>query len=149
MPADTRTSASPALAASLRVAVARLSRRLRTERLVGAEVSLGQLGVLARLSCDGDLSSGALAQSEGVKPPSMTRTIAGLEALGMVERSAHPTDRRQVVVSITERGEETLQADRRRREHWLAKALGELTADERAILAAAAPLLEKLSGSRP
>ena len=144
---ETRT-VSPALASSLRVAIARVNRRLRAERLHGAHVSLGQIGVIARLSCDGDQTIGWLAESEGVKPPSMTRTIASLEELGLVRRRPHPTDGRQVLVTLTPEGKETLMADRRRRDAWLARGLAELTPDERAILAAAAPLLERLAGGR-
>ncbi len=148
MPAAAETrNVSPALASSLRVAIARVNRRLRTERLHGAEVSLGQIGVIARLHCDGDLSIGALAESEGVKPPSMTRTIASLEELGLVSRRPHPSDGRQVLVTLTAEGRDTLVADRRRRDAWLARALAELAPDERAVLAAAAPLLERLAGS--
>ena len=149
MPAAAETrSVSPALASSLRVAVARLGRRLRHERLDGAEVSLGQIGVIARLHCDGDQTIGWLAESEGVRPPSMTRTIASLEQLGLVRRRPHPTDGRQVLVTLTPEGKATLLADRRRRDAWLARALCDLTPDERAVLAAAAPLLERLAGSR-
>jgi DNA-binding MarR family transcriptional regulator len=144
---ETRTP-SPALASSLRVAIARVNRRLRAERLHGAQVSLGQIGVIARLHCDGDQTIGRLAESEGVKPPSMTRTIASLEVLGLVRRRPHPSDGRQVLVALTDEGKATLLADRRRRDAWLACALAELTPDERGVLAAAAPLLERLAESR-
>jgi DNA-binding MarR family transcriptional regulator len=148
MPAavETRT-VTPALASSLRVAIARLNRRLRTERLSGAEVSLGQLGVLARLHCDGDLTIGALAESEGVKPPSMTRTIAAMEERSLVLRRPHATDGRQVLVALTPDGRATLTADRRRRDVWLMRALADFTPEERSVLAAAAPLLERLAES--
>jgi DNA-binding MarR family transcriptional regulator len=149
MPAAVETrSATPALASSLRVAIARVNRRLRAERLDGAEVSLGQIGVIARLHCDGDRTIGWLAESEGVRPPSMTRTIASLEERGLVSRRPHPSDGRQVLITLTPEGRATLMADRRRRDAWLACALSELTPDERAVLAAAAPLLERLAGSR-
>ena len=149
MPAAAETrSVSPALASSLRVAIARVGRRLRAERLEGSEVSLGQIGVIARLFVDGDQTIGALAESECVRPPSMTRTITSLEELGLVHRRPHPTDGRQVLITLTPDGRETLMADRRRRDAWLAKGLAELTPEERAILTAAAPLLERLAGSR-
>ena len=144
-----RTENPTALAATLRVSISRLNRRLRTERAEYAEVSLGALAVLARLHRDGVTTSGALATLEGVRPPSMTRIIATLEADGLVERSAHPDDGRQQLVALTPHGAEVLQTDRRRREAWLARALTELTSEERGLLAAAAPLLERLSTSRP
>jgi DNA-binding MarR family transcriptional regulator len=138
-----------ALAATLRVSVSRLSRRLRTERAEGAEVSLGGLAVLARLHGDGPSTAGVLAAQEGVRPPSITRILDALEGDGLVGRSPHPEDGRQVLVAITDRGRTVLQADRRRREAWLARALAELTPEERSVLAAAVPLLERLSVSRP
>lgn len=138
-----------ALAASLRVSISRLNRRLRTERAECAEVSLGALAVLARLHRDGSSTASALATHERVRPPSMTRIVDALERDGLVARSPHPDDGRQVMVTITVRGSEVLQADRRRREAWLARALGELTPGERRVLAEAAPLLERLSTSHP
>lgn len=136
------------LAASLRVSVARLHRRLRTEDVDQLGVSVGGVAVLALLSREGDLSIGQLAAAERVQPPSMTRTVTCLEADGYVERCAHPTDGRQVVVRLSDKGRDLLAAERRRRDAWLAKRLRELTADERAVLRQAAPILEKLSHSQ-
>ena len=59
----------------------------------------------------------------------------------------HPTDRRQVVLTVTAEGRELVHQVRRLREAWLAKRLQELTPQERATLRAAAPILEKLSQS--
>ncbi|HSV38379.1 MAG TPA: MarR family transcriptional regulator, partial [Nocardioidaceae bacterium] len=90
---------------------------------------------------------GQLATHERVQPPSMTRTVTNLEAEGYVVRRPHETDGRQVVVSIAPKGETTLQADRRRRDAWLAQRLRELTQEERSLLRQAAPILEKLGRS--
>ncbi len=145
MPTPTPT----ALAATLRVSIARLNRRLRTERAEYAEVSLGMLAVLGRLHREGPATLGALARLEGVRPPSMTRIVDSLQEDGLAERGPHPDDRRQVLVDITERGTQVLLTERRRREAWLARALTVLTPQERAVLAEAAPLLERLSTSGP
>jgi DNA-binding MarR family transcriptional regulator len=75
----------------------------------------------------------------------MTRTIARLEADGLLTRSPHPTDRRQVVLSLTPAGDKLLKEERRRKEAWLAQRLAELTPEEQAILRQAAPILERLS----
>ncbi len=159
MPTATTSTRPTALAATLRISIARLNRRLRTERsqrpdgdATGggddrSEVSLGQLAVLGRLHREGPATPGTLAQAERVKRPSMTKIIAALEEDGMVQRTPHPDDRRQVLVSPTERGVEVLLAERRRREAWLARALTRLSPAERALLAQAAPLLERLSTS--
>ena len=77
----------------------------------------------------------------------MTRTVTCLESEGLVQRRPHPTDGRQVVISLTEKGEELVAAERRRRDAWLARRLRELTPDERAALRKAAPILERLSNA--
>jgi DNA-binding MarR family transcriptional regulator len=106
-----------------------------------------QLAALAALEVHSAMTPGELAEHEKVQPPSMTRVIAALEELGLVMRAPHATDRRQVVLTATERGRELVHQSRRLREAWLAKRLRELTPQERAVLRAAAPILEKLSQS--
>ena len=142
-----RTDAT--LATALRISVSRLARRLRVERLAPelAEPALSdtQLAALATLERHGAMTPGELAEHEKVQPPSMTRVIAALADWELVTRSPDPTDRRQVILSVTSRGRELVQQARRRREAWLARRLAELTPQERAALLAAAPILEKLS----
>ena len=139
------------LATALRISVSRLARRLRVERLAPelAEPALSdtQLAALATLERHGAMTPGELAEHEKVQPPSMTRVIAALADWDLVTRSPDPTDRRQVILSVTSRGRELVQQARRRREAWLARRLAELTPQERAALLAAAPVLEKLSQS--
>jgi DNA-binding MarR family transcriptional regulator len=147
-PQQTRSDAG--LATALRISVSRLARRLRAERLAkGLEPGLSdtQLAALASLERHSAMTPGELADHEKVQPPSMTRVIAALEELGLVMRAPHATDRRQVVLTVTDRGREVVQQSRRLREEWLAKRLRELTPQERAALRAAAPILEKLSQS--
>lgn len=134
------------LASGLRISVARLSRRLRSERDPESELlPVGQLSVLGALSRHGECSVGELAALERVQPPSMTRTVTCLEEGGYVVRRPHETDRRQVVVALSAQGLETLGADRLRRDAWLAQRLRELTPDERRVLRQAAPLIERLA----
>jgi DNA-binding MarR family transcriptional regulator len=133
------------LAAALRISVARLTRRLRSERDPRNELSIGQLSVLGVLFREGPCSIGELAAHERVQPPSMTRTVNCLEEAGYVVRRAHATDRRQVVIELADLGITTLEADRRRRDAWLAQRLRELTPEERSVLRKAAPVLERLA----
>jgi len=132
------------LASALRVSLARLNRRLRRQ---AAEHSLTptQLATLASVERHPGVTPGELAEHEKVQPPSMTRVIAVLESRGLIERTPHPTDRRQVTVTCTEAGVALLRQERRKKEAWLAQRLKELTPEERAALRAAAPVLEKLS----
>ena len=135
------------LAAALRISVARLTRRLRSERDPQNELSIGQLSVLGTLYRSGACSIGELATHERVQPPSMTRTVNCLEDAGYVARRPHETDGRQVVIELAAKGAATLEADRRRRDAWLAKRLRELTPEERSVLRQAAPILERLANA--
>jgi DNA-binding MarR family transcriptional regulator len=140
-----------ALATAMRISVSRLARRLRVERLGlgGTETVLSdiQLAALAALERHDSMTPGELAEHEKVQPPSMTRVIALLEERGLVRRQPHTTDRRQVILTVTDEGRNVVQRVRRRREAWLAQRLQELSPDERQILRAAAPILEKISQS--
>lgn len=134
------------LAAELRLSVMRLRRRLANERHPDNELSLNQMAVLGCLHRNGGaLTVGELAAAERVQPPSMTRTVNCLEQSGDVVRRPHESDGRQVVVQLSDAGRARLLADRDRRTAWLARRLGELTPDERAILRRAAPILEDLA----
>jgi DNA-binding MarR family transcriptional regulator len=129
---------------SLRSAVMRLSRRLRHQR-VDETLSPTEMSVLGTLARCGTATPGELARKEHVQPPSMTRIVAMLEAKGLVRRDPHPDDRRQVVVRQTEQAEAMLIESRRRRNAWLSQLTERLTDEERAVLRAAAPVLEKLA----
>jgi DNA-binding MarR family transcriptional regulator len=145
-----QTKSDAGLASALRISVSRLARRLRAERLAkGLEPGLSdtQLAALAALERHGDMTPGELADHEKVQPPSMTRVIAVLEEHGLVMRGPHATDRRQVVLAVTQAGRDVVLQSRQLREAWLAQRLRELTPQERATLRAAAPILEKLSQS--
>lgn len=147
-PQETRSDAG--LASALRISVSRLARRLRAERRSeGLEPDLSdtQLAALAALERHSAMTPGELADHEKVQPPSMTRVITVLEDRGLVMRAPHASDRRQVVLTVTEYGREVVQQSRMLREVWLAKRLRELTPQERSALRAAAPVLEKLSQS--
>jgi DNA-binding MarR family transcriptional regulator len=143
----TQTRSDAGLSTALRISVSRLARRLRVERQAEGLASLSdtQLAALAVLEKHPLMTPGELADHEKVQPPSMTRVIAVLEERKLVMRAPHPTDRRQVVLTVTEEGRALVVQARRRRDAWLAKRLKELTPDERAVLRAAAPVLEKLS----
>src|SRR4051812_36775065 len=146
MPTVERVARTDAgLASSLRVSVARLSRRLRSEHGATLDVSISGVSVLGHLFREGERTIGQLASAERVQPPSMTRTVTCLEQEGYVERRPHPTDGRQVVVRLSPKGEDLVKAERRRRDAWLAQRLMELSPEDRNLLRQAAPILERLS----
>ncbi len=130
----------PRLASDLSLAVVRLARQLRFRR-PDSPVSLTQLSALATVAKEGPMTPGALASRERVRPPSMTRVIASLVDVGFIDRTAHPDDGRQVLITVSASGTELIEAERRASREWLAQRLAELTADERATLLAAADLM--------
>ena len=133
-----------ALAHDLRLAVMRFSRRLRNQR-VDQSVTLTHLAALSTLKRHGPMSPGELAGHERVQPPSMTRVVVALEGMGLVTRSPHPTDGRQVVIDLTPAAEELLSAEAQAREAWLSGMLQQLSAEERAVLREAAAIMDKLA----
>jgi len=130
------------LASELRVVIGHLVRRLRAEH----RFSLSQAAVLGRLDREGTRSIGDLAVAERVRPQSMTQTVADLESDGLIARHADPADGRRILVELTDEGRRTLEADRRQREGWLARAIAEdLSQQEQQVLARALALLGRIS----
>ncbi|AIY02857.1 Transcriptional regulator, MarR family [Arthrobacter sp. PAMC 25486] len=132
-----------ALAAELRVAIMRTSRRLRAEAAT-REISPGQYSVLAGILAS-PLTVGQLAAREQIQAPSMTRIVNALDVAGFVGREENPQDKRQVLVRITEPGAAALLRARSKRTAWLAKQVAALTPQERATLHEAAMILQEMS----
>lgn len=137
-------SSASVLAGELRVALAKSTRRIRSRR-GAADLPDTQFNVLALLLREGPQTPGALADVEHVQPPTMTRTVNALVALGFAAKAPHPTDGRQVVVSLTAAGEAEVRETRRRRDAWLADRIRAFTPAERATLAEAAVLLRRIA----
>lgn len=132
------------LAAQLRVVTVRLARRLRQLDTAADGITMSMVSALYVLERSGSMNLGDLAAAEQVQPPTMTRIVARLEEMGFVERGAFAGDRRVVVLSLTDRGRTLVEESRRRRTAALAANLAGLSADERALLEAAVPLLDRL-----
>jgi DNA-binding MarR family transcriptional regulator len=132
--------------ADLTLAVGQLLRRLRSEANP-SELSISQMGALARLEQIGAMTTADLARAESMKPQSMGTVLASLEQEGLVIRQPHPTDGRQVLFAMTERGRE----ERRRRHiakrNWLVAAATKLDQAELQTLAAAIPLIRRIGES--
>ena len=133
-----------ALAHDLRLSVMRFSRRLRNQR-ADTSVTLTHLAALSTLKRHGPMSPGELAGHERVQPPSMTRVVVALEGMGLVTRTPHPTDGRQVVIDLTPAAEDLLSAEARAREAWLSGQLQDLSPEERTVLREAAVIMDKLA----
>ena len=127
----------------LRVALARLSRRLRKHQLAGLTPT--QLAALATVERSGPMRLGDLAAAEGIAPSTLTRLVTALEDSGYVRRYADPTDARASTLAITPRGHDMLERLRTETTMVLTQSLMLLTPAQRAALAEALPVLEQLA----
>ena len=132
------------LANELRLAIHRLTRRLRQQHPTH-EMTLTQISALAIIWREGPITAGELAQREQVRPPSITRVVDGLEAAGVVVRKDNPADGRQVLVQITDEGVRRMELYVEAREAWLAQQLAQLPLKDREILHQAAAILNDLA----
>src|SRR6266540_4003529 len=134
----TKRLSATQLAPVLRDVITRFNRRLRQARPVG-ELTITQLSALTSLEL-----AGALADAERVQPPTMTKIVAKLEDRGLIQRTPHPTDGRQVILAASEAGRAVVAEHRRARDAWLAQRLATLTAEERETLHRASEILRRL-----
>ena len=108
------------------------------------ELSPTLTAALATVERHGPLTPSELADRERVKRPTATRTVARLEAEGLVDRTADPTDGRACLVSTTPAGRALLKRIRGRKNAYLARRLRGLEPDEVEIVERAADILERL-----
>ncbi|MFG2722878.1 MarR family winged helix-turn-helix transcriptional regulator [Streptomyces sp. NPDC048416] len=133
------------VAATLRLTVGRIARKLRQAHAVG-DTTLSEVSVLARLERDGPESPGALAELERVRPQAMATTLAALERRGLVSRQPDTLDRRRVVMTVTDAGRTVVRDRRSESVQGLAHAIeAEFTSAERHELVAALSLLGRLA----
>ena len=144
---QTHPAASPdptdpaALATDLREALRPLWRRLGEHRTL----SMGKVGILARLDRHGSLTATDLAAHERISHQAVAGAVRELEQMGLVSRSPDPADGRRVLITLTDSGRARLDTERSAGQEWLIHAVtDELSESERATLAAAVPLLGRL-----
>jgi DNA-binding MarR family transcriptional regulator len=140
-----RDPAPDPLAGELRTEVHRLAYHLRTPA-TRSGVTPTRLAALAALSRHPEgLRQGDLAELMGVSAPSMTRLVEIMLEAGWVERLRDPDDQRALVVRLSPVGHTTLETLREESTGQLSEELAELSAEERAVLEAAVPVLRRLA----
>src|SRR5437870_706330 len=119
---------------------------LRRLRVGDRESGIGpaQLSALSVLVFGGPRSLGELADAEQVRPPTMSRIVAGLQRAGLVRR-LETQDKRRVLLEATARGTLILQEGRERRVRSLARALQSLRESESRRLLPLTELLERIA----
>lgn len=126
--------------ARLSLVVGRLNRRLAA---APGGLSHGLLMSLATIAKRGPIRLAELAQIEQVSAPSMTRTVAELEARGLVVRDVDPDDRRAIRLEITSAGVDAILRARAARADVVARMLDGLDAADLDTIEAALPALER------
>lgn len=132
-----------ALANDVRVACQRISRRVRFEST--SDVAPHQFSVLVHLHFAGPQTPTHLAARDAVSTPSMTRTVNCLADKGLVERSQHPDDGRQILVSLTAEGLRVVEETIANRDTWMLAHIATLEPEQLDLLRRAADLLMEVS----
>lgn len=132
-----------AIADRLHSAAIHLLRRVRKQDVATGE-GPARLSALSVLVFGGAKTLGELAAAEQVKPPTMSRIVAGLARSRLVDIQRDPQDARRMQIRATVKGARLLQKGRQRRIEYLAQNLERLTDTERAELAKAVEILGKL-----
>jgi DNA-binding MarR family transcriptional regulator len=141
------SAATPTAASALAEETERVLARLLVGvfRADAGELSRTAASVLARVRDEGPQRVGDLAHSESVAQPSMTTLVARLVGAGLVTRDPDPDDARAVRVALTDAGRDALARRSARRTAAMEARLQHLSPAERKALAAALPVLERLS----
>ena len=126
----------------LALVMGRLNRRMQAAT---GGLSHGLLSSMAVIAKRGPLRLTDLAQLEGVSAPSMTRTVAELEARGYVARSPDPVDGRAVLIAAADAGTAAVLDARTTRAQLVAELLATLDTADAAAISAALPALERLT----
>ncbi len=137
-----QTDTATELAGRVRLVVTRLGRRLRHQ--AGGQLTPSQSCALASLERLGPMTLGELSAVEGVRPPTLTKVVAALEDQGLVARHVDPSDRRVARVEATPEGLGLLARNRSLTESYLAGRLRSLPPEDRAVLARAVSVLERM-----
>ena len=137
-----------AAADRLHSAAIHLLRRLRKQDAASG-VGPAQLSALSVLVFAGPKTLGELAAAEQVKPPTMSRVVAGLKRSRLIEITRDSCDARRMHIRATAQGALLLQQGRQRRVEYLAQHLGSLTTSELTKLSAVAGILERLLRNWP
>lgn len=137
-----RELSSVEVADRLHSAAIHLLRRLRV-RDQESGIGPAQMSALSVLVFGGPRSLKELAAAEQVKPPTMSRIVAGLARAGLARVDSDAQDARRIRVSATAKGERLLQQARERRIQAVAELLDRLSGRDLAVLRDAAQVLER------
>ncbi len=133
-------------ASRLRVAIGRLSRRLRTTAAGSAAgLTPTRISVLLTVVRDGPIRLSVLAEAESLNPTMLSRVIADLGDAGLVARVSDDGDRRAAWAEATDKGRKLAERMRRERTDAVNEAMKQMAPADRDLLEKALPALEQLA----
>ncbi|WP_169795797.1 MarR family winged helix-turn-helix transcriptional regulator [Curtobacterium ammoniigenes] len=141
---DDATSPEP-LASALLGTLTQLIATLRQPRAASG-LGAAEIAALMRVKRAGETTAGALARLEGVSAQAMSVTVNGLVVRGLIDRAKDPDDGRRALLRLTDAGQAVLEHRRDQRSAAIvAQLTDQFTPAERALLADATPLLQRLA----
>jgi len=133
------------IAAQLRPLLKRLTRKLRKLSPSDGLLPQSERSVLVLLDEHGQLLASELAVMEKITPQSMGQLLNHLAQLNFIDKKVSPTDKRKILISLSQYGISTIEKVRSERNEWLSKAItATCTPEEQEILLKAIGPLTKL-----
>jgi DNA-binding MarR family transcriptional regulator len=141
--ARSRNPEAVSIADCLHSAAIHLLRRVRKQDVATGE-GPARLSALSVLVFGGPKTLKELAAAEQVKPPTMSRIVAGLARSHLIHIEEDPEDARRMRIHATGKGTQILQRGRELRIAYLAEHLDRLTPLELSHLGKAVEILARL-----
>ena len=132
-------------ATDLRTVITRLVKKLRKKSVTGQQFSLTERSTLSLLLQHGQLLPSELAAMEKITNQSMSQILNYFLEDGLITRTASETDKRKVIISLTERGKQIITQVLSERDEWLSEAIKDtLSTEEKELISKAIGPMTKL-----
>ncbi|HWI74965.1 MAG TPA: MarR family transcriptional regulator, partial [Baekduia sp.] len=116
--------------------------RARDQKCGPGELTQGQIRALFKIDASGETTAGDLAKAAELSPASVSSMLDHLERDGIVSRQRSESDRRVVVVTLTDSGRALLDS---KREAWRARGAAALAGVSDEDLLAAADVMHRMA----
>ena len=146
MDEDRGTDVDPVVDAVVRASRGLVGITVRAVASVSDEVTLPQLRTLVVVSLQGAQTVSALAERLDVHASTMTRMCSRLVARGLVVRTPSATDRREVVIALTEPGQGLVDDVMNKRRHEINAVVQRMSSDDRDRVVSALELFSRAAG---
>ncbi|MCA1821332.1 MAG: MarR family winged helix-turn-helix transcriptional regulator [Pseudonocardia sp.] len=112
-------------------------------------VTLPQLRVLVVIASHGQRNLNSVAEALGVHPSNATRACDKLVEAGLIRRRDDPTDRRNLILQLTDSGQQLIDTMTEHRRTAIAHILAKMLVQQRGSLVAALEAFAEAAGEIP